>query len=49
VSAVIACTLFGAGGTLGYDQLITVGVWQNSVLIVTEIFGPHRYADWRKQ
>jgi|TARA_A100001234_G_C12544714_1_gene350443 hypothetical protein len=49
VSAVIACTFFGAGGMLGYDQLITVGVLQNSVLIVTEIFGLHRYADWRKQ
>jgi hypothetical protein len=49
VSAVIACTFFGAGGMLGYDQLITVGVLQNSVLIVTEIFGLHRYSDWRKQ
>jgi len=34
---------------LGHDQLIIVGVLQNSVLIVTEIFGLHRYADWRKQ
>ena len=33
----IACTFFGAGGMLGHDQLITVGVLQNSVLIVTEI------------
>jgi len=46
---VIACTFFGAGGMLGHDQLITVGVSQNSVLIVTEIFGLHRYADWREQ
>ncbi|MGB1758248.1 MAG: hypothetical protein ACPHI1_03330 [Candidatus Puniceispirillaceae bacterium] len=44
----IACTFFGAGGMLGHDQLITVGVLQNSVLIVTEIFGLHRDADWRQ-
>jgi len=33
---------------LGYDQLITVGVLQNSVLIVTEIFGLHSDADGRQ-
>jgi hypothetical protein len=48
VYAVIACTFFGAGGMLGHNQLIKVGVLQNSVLIVTEIFGLHRDADWRQ-
>ena len=33
---------------LGHDQLKLVGVLQNSILIVTEIFGLHRDADWRQ-
>jgi|TARA_Y100000991_G_C21745106_1_gene252203 hypothetical protein len=45
---VIACTFFGAGGMLAHEQLTAFGLLQNSVLIVTKIFGLHRDADWRQ-
>jgi len=41
LQAVMACTFFGAGGMLVHDQLTAFGLLQNSVLIVTKVFGLH--------
>jgi hypothetical protein len=48
LQTVMACTFFGAGGMLAHDQLTAFGLLQNSVLIVTKVFGLHSDAYWRR-